>query len=165
MTSLRFGLLPVLLLVAWPAAAGVYRCDRDGRPYYTDQPCNKTATPAPLPPLVELPRSRQDADLAKQYDTEARHEAQANKKARIESAERAQQAETQAAEIRRALIDGRVVKGMTRNEVERVLNLPNRIEDEGSDHERWFYQDGRSRRTITFEKGVVSSDKSRTSRK
>lgn len=165
MTSLRFGLLPVLLLATLPAAAGVYRCERDGRPYYTDQPCNNAATPASLPPLVEQPRSSQDADLAKQYDAEAQRAAQANKKARIESTERAQRAEAQAAEIRRALIDGRIVKGMAADQVERVLNLPNRIEDEGSDHERWIYQNGRSRRTITFEKGVVSSDKSRTSRK
>jgi hypothetical protein len=65
--------------------------------------------------------------------------------------------------IRRAEIENRVVKGMTQDQVERILNEPTRVEHSLS-VERWIYQNGRTRRTIGFRDGLVVSDADRTHR-
>ncbi len=159
-------LLPLLFAaITLPSAAAVYRCDHNGKPVYTDKPCNNGAEQTPLPALTTIAPEPHAAKLSDQYDADVARRHKARDKADAEWLQQRQRSDTQAASIRKALIDGNVVKGMTSDQVQQVLNLPARVEDPGGAHERWIYQNGRTRRTITFSNGVVSADSSRTSRK
>jgi hypothetical protein len=152
----RWGL--ILLLACGAAQAAVYRCTVDGRTVYSDQPCSAGAEPAQLPPLNSAAAGAR-ADLAKQYDTETARENEARRKARAEALDQYADRKAQDEAIRKALMEDRVVKGMTREQVERVLNLPERVENQGGEKETWIYRvEGRKRRTIRFVNGVVVAD-------
>jgi len=138
--------------------AYVYRCIVDGHMVYTDVACAPNSAPADLPDITPV-QAVPHADFAQQYDDEARRQAIIVRKARAEQIAAFEKKTAAETAIRKAVIEGRVVPGMTTAQVESVLNLPSRIEDQGGPHERWFYQNGRDRRTVTFKDGVVVSDR------
>ncbi|MBX6420108.1 MAG: DUF4124 domain-containing protein [Nevskia sp.] len=147
-------------LFAASARAEIYRCEQNGQLTYTDRPCAHGAAPAQLPPINTVPaQPAPDASaLARQYDRDTARETAARKKARAQAAEAYAVKKAQQEAVRQALIEGRVVKGMTPDQVRTVLNEPTRIENPGSARERWIYVNGRSRRTISFRDGVVAAD-------
>jgi len=159
----------ILLLLAacsvQTASAEVYRCQQDGKLTYTDQPCHPGAEPASLPPLNRSQADRSAPSLAKQYDADAERQSDSQAKADRDWLKTHGDDKTQDDAIRKALIENRIVKGMTPDQVRRVLNNPTSIEDQGGPKERWTYQNGRERRTIAFKNGVVSSDTLRSPRK
>jgi hypothetical protein len=157
-------LLAVLVTTAvWPDA--IYRCQSGGRVSFSDVPCPAgprippSAATAALPPLMSMtPTSKGEQTLANQFDAAASRAAVQQRVENEQWEERYQDNKKRAADIRKGLDKGYVVVGMTKRQVERVLNLPARIDDEGGPRERWIYQEGKRKRTITFENGLVVSD-------
>jgi hypothetical protein len=140
--------------------AQIYRCDRDGAPLYTDHPCAPGAAPAQLPML----NSGGAADagqngLAQRFDAEAAQATAARDKADAAWLKHYRRGQARQASIRRGLMEGRVVKGMTRDQVRSLLNAPDRVQGEDQPRERWTYAEpGRRRRTVTFKDGLVVAD-------
>lgn len=155
----------LLALLALPASAEVYRCEHAGKITYTDQPCAANAAPAELPRLNEIPAERGAVDLARQYDRDAAAQAKTQAGADVEWLKRHRDEAARDAAARKAVAENRVIKGMTPAEVERVLSRPDRIENQGQPNERWLYDNGRAHRSITFGNGVVSADRTRTTRR
>lgn len=152
------------LACAGNAQAEVYRCIANGRVVYTDVACGANAAPAMLPQLSTVPAGPQ-ADLVKQYDDEAKRRAADVRKAHVAEASEYAERKANAEAIRKGVVEGRVVPGMTPAQVERILNLPTQIVGQGGPQERWTYKNGREQRTVLFKDGVVASEKTRTSRK
>ncbi len=140
------------------ARAYVYRCTVNGRMVYTDIACAPNSAPAELPELTGV-QAVPHGDFARQYDDEARRRGIAVSRARAQEAAAYEKKTANDAAIHKALLEDRVVPGMTPAQVEQVLNLPNRIEDQGGAHERWLYRNGRDRRTVSFKDGVVTGDR------
>ncbi len=157
--------LAAVLLLAGTARAAVYRCEQNGKITYTDQPCAAHAAPTALPELQRMDAGPR-ADLAKQYDAEAARDAASRRKARAEASQKYAENKAQADAIRRGMVEGRVVKGMNRDQVEKILNEPERVDGRDGARERWIYnEEGRRHRTITFENGVVVSDRTSAGRR
>lgn len=141
----------LILLFATTARAEVYKCMVAGKAVYTDRPCNAAAAPAKLPPInTEQPHASDD--LVKNHDErqsralKARDEsnaaflkAQGDKAAREKS-------------VRAAIIDHRVVKGMTATEVESALGRADEKRPDGS----WLFLREGLQTTVRFEDGRVS---------
>lgn len=151
---------------AW--ADAIYRCQSGGHTSFSDVPCPTAKGPpaaatAGLPPLMSMtPTTHGEQALARQFDAAASRAA-VQQKVEDEQWEQQYQANKKHAEdIRKGLDHHYVVIGMTRKQVEQVLNLPSRIDDEGNPRERWVYVEGRQKRTITFENGLVVSDSSQS---
>ncbi|GAC1622202.1 MAG: hypothetical protein NVS9B10_05880 [Nevskia sp.] len=161
------GLTALLLLCGSIAGAhaAVYRCEQGGKLTYTDQPCAAGAEPARLPAVTSVPPDRAAAALAKQYDADAKRNADTLAKSDRDWLKKRGRDKAQEDALRSALVEHRVIKGMTREQVRQVLNTPQGVEDEGGPKERWIYQNGRERRTIAFKGGVVSTDTTRSARK
>jgi hypothetical protein len=144
--------------------AAVYHCVIGGQPVFSDQPCTADAKPQTVAPPTAAAPAKGEQALARQYDADA-----ASAKARRDRADAAwvaahtQQA-AQAEALRRAEIEGRVVPGMTTDQVEHILNLPTQITALGEGRERWVYREGRERRTLTFDGGILKSVKNSASK-
>ena len=149
------------LIACFGARAEVYRCQQDGRTVYTDHPCAANAEPAELPPVTTVAPAAHAKGLADQFDRETRKEAAATRRARAETAAQYEQQHARDQAIRKALVEHRVIKGMTPGDVRRVLHAPTRIENEGGVTERWIYDDGGQRRTVVFKDGLVAGDSTR----
>ncbi len=152
-------------------AQAIYRCQNGGRVSFSDLPCPAPKGPpaaatAGLPPLMSMtPTTHGEQALARQFDAAADRAAVQQQ---VEDAQWEQQYQAnkqRAAEIRHGLDHHYVVIGMTKSQVERVLNEPARIDDEGTPRERWIYVEGKRKRTITFENGLVVSDSSHPKKK
>jgi hypothetical protein len=153
------------LLASTSVRAEVYRCLQDGRTTYTDRPCAVGAEPVQLPPVVTVAPSDHVKSLAAQYDREASKDEAAHRRARAQAAERYEKQHALDQAIHKALVEHRVIKGMTPGDVRRVLHAPTRIENEGGVTERWIYEDGAQHRTVTFKDGLVSADSTRKPRR
>lgn len=140
------------------ARAYVYRCTVNGHMVYTDVACAPSSAPADQPELTGV-QAVPHGDFASQYDDQARRRGIDVSRARAQEAAAYEKKTANDAAIQKALIEDRVVPGMTPAQVEQVLNLPSRIEDQGGPHERWIYRNGRDRRTVTFRDGVVVGDR------
>lgn len=163
---MKLTVLPGFLLsVCTVADAAVYRCEEHGAITYTDHPCRSDAEPAKLPALTTIPRAANAPDLARQYDDEARREAEARAAADREWLRQHGERETREREIRKAGIEHRVIKGMSRAQVRQALGAPTRIEDADGPAERWFYEDGGEHRTVRFKDGLMAAESRRQSRK
>ena len=152
------------LACSCPVRAEVYRCVVGGKLVFTDIACTAGAAPAELAPLSTMD-AVPHGDFAKQYDErEARRSAEV-RKSRATEAEAYSASKAQAAAIRQGEVEGRIVPGMTRSQVERILNLPTQIEGQGGPHERWVYKNGRDQRTVVFNNGVVANASNGNARK
>jgi hypothetical protein len=167
MTNNFQGVLALAAILASGAAAAdtIYRCQVGGHTSFSDVPCPvpkaapQAAATSGLPPLMSMmPTTRGEQALASQFDAAASRAA-VQQQVRDEEWEQQYQAnKKRAADIRQGLDHHYVVVGMTKRQVERVLNLPTQVDGEGSPRERWIYQEGKHKRTITFDNGVVVSD-------
>ena len=158
-------LLSLLFCVCSVANAAVYRCAEKGAVIYTDHPCSPDTVPAELPALTTIPRAANAPDLARQYDDEARREADARAAADRDWLRQHGERETQAREIRKAGIEHRVIKGMSPAQVRQAIGAPTRVENAGGPAERWFYEDGGEHRTVRVKDGLVAAESRRQSRK
>jgi hypothetical protein len=158
--------LPVLLLSAMllsaPAGARpVYKCQERGVTTYTDQPCPGDAAPADLPPLVvTAPPGRDTLDAARRHDQRQAAERAERDRADGEWLKRHRDRRDREARVRKAIVEHRVIRGMTRDEVRQALGEPERIDSGdsyGTDKETWTYVLDGERRTVNFKDGEVTT--------
>lgn len=147
-------------LCATTAGADVFRCQQDGRTVFTDRPCHASAEPMQLEPPTVLSAPGNFDDLAQAHDARLARERKA--KAAADAAFLQQHGARKAEEnrIRGALVEGRVVGGMSAEQVRQVWGSPDHIEPRvsgGKTQERWVYADQRQRRSVTFTDGVVTA--------
>ena len=155
-------LLSVLSLL--PALAGaqtVYKCQEGGKITYTDRPCPASATAAELPLLIVAgkPSAREQA-LARAHDERlARAGSERDREDAVWLKEHARSADREA-RVHKAIVEHRVIKGMTAEEVNQSLGTPDAVassESFGSDKETWTYTlDGKTR-TINFKDRQVTT--------
>lgn len=143
----------MLLLVVVPAEAVVYRCEVDGKPVYTDKPCAAGVAPHPMPQISTVPAAG-DSDLAKEHDAriERSRKARDQEDAVWLKSHEARKAEE--ARMNAAIVERKVLKEMTPDQVRRALGSPDQVE-RGSGAEEWVYGSGKTKRTVLIENGRV----------
>ncbi len=154
-------ILPALALTigGWvsadAASAEIYRCERDSVPVFTDIPCAPGAEPLVTRNPTTVQASH-NADLARRYDERLERERRERDRADAQwlGAHDLAQAEDQ--RLHRALIEGRVIKGMSPAQVRQVWGEPAQIQSSEAG-ERWTWRDGKKRRTVSFKDEHVRS--------
>lgn len=163
---LLFGVM-VLLLSGPAAARPVYKCEDNGNMTYTDQPCAPGATAAQLPGLiVTAPPTAAEQDLARAHDARTAGARAARDRDDAQWLKQHAQRQDRDARVRQAILAHKVIKGMTFAEVKQSLGEPQDVrggDSYGTDKTTWVYADGRSRRTVNFKDGQVTSTTSRGS--
>ncbi|MDB5968134.1 MAG: hypothetical protein JWQ90_584 [Hydrocarboniphaga sp.] len=152
----------ILLGGSGPAGAGVFRCEQPGGPIFTDIPCNAEAQPIE----VGKPQPIQavgGSDLAKRYDERRAREQGERAKADSQWVQQHDAARADEERLRRALVEGRVVAGMTAQQVRQVWGEPSDVQtqiDQNASRERWVYRRTRDGshgvRTVNFKDGRVA---------
>ncbi len=137
----------------------------DGKTFYTDTPCQPGATPVPLPPITPIDRQPTSTPMTRQFDAEARRDAATKRKADEASSKAYAANKAHEEAVRSAIIEHRLIKGMSASELRQSIGEPTRIDYEGTPSERWLYQNGRDRRMLIFTNGVLKSDRASTSRR
>lgn len=141
----------LLASLSGPLAAAVYKCTVNGKTTYTDQPCNAKAEPAALPPVTAV-QSSNGEDLAKSRDERLAREKVARDKADGQFLEAHAAKTAQAKAVRAAIIDHRVIEGMTPSEVSSAIGPAEETLPNGSTRHR---RDGQ-RITVSYRSGLVS---------
>ena len=150
-------------------AEPVFKCEEKGKITYTDRPCAPDARPAELPGLiVTSPPTRSQQELARAH--EARMERLRAERDRDDAEWLKQHAsrEDREARVRKAILEHRVIKSMTMEEVKRALGEPDRVDSGdsyGTDKATWIYADGGQRRTVNFKNGEVTTTSRKGQRK
>ena len=149
--------IPVcILLVTSPiASAEIYRCERQGLAVFTDVPCDTDAAPLQIqtPNLIEAGLA---ADLARQHDERLKQEHGERDQADALWLQAHEQAKSREQNTRRAIVEGRVIKGMTAAQVRQVWGEPTEVQS-GDKAERWIYKDKRRRSAVSFVDERVSA--------
>ncbi len=158
----------LLSLLLRPLSAGakpVYKCEEKGVITYTDRPCTPGATAAELPGLIVAPPpTRSQQDLARDHDARmARARADRD---RDDAAWLKQHGERKdrAARVRKAILEHRVIKSMTFDEVKQALGDPDEVQGGdsfGTAKTTWVYRKDGGRRTVNFKDGEVTSTTAR----
>ena len=166
---LAAGLSAMLLPMALPGPAGakpVYKCEEGGNVTFTDQPCSPDATAAILPGLiVTAPPSQSQRDLARSWDERKARATAERDRADADWLKQHHGRRDREQRVRKAMIEHRVVKGMTFDEVKQALGEPHGRsggDSYGTDKETWTYADGR---TVNFKDGAVTTTSKRKGRK
>lgn len=168
--SLRSVLCLCVFLAVPAAAQPVYKCEENGKITYTDQPCAPGARRAVLPDVIVMqPPSRAERDLARAHEARIARERGERDRADAEWVREHDRRTDRDARVRKAIIEHRVIKGMTMEEVRQALGEPERVaggESFGSAKETWSYvADGRTR-TVNFKnREVISTAVGRKKRK
>lgn len=142
-------------------AGAVYRCEKDGHVTFTDQPCADGAPVVPAPGLVVVaPPSNAERELARQYDARIAHDKSARDRADAKWLKDHKGLKDRAEKVRKAIIEHRVIRGMTMAEVKSALGEPDRVqksESHGSRKETWIYEGNGATRRVNFKNGEVST--------
>lgn len=149
----------LLLLVLSSAQAEVYRCEQGGQIVYTDQPCSGNATPETLPKLHVIPPNEVEQRLAGEYDQKRAKEKKARDKANQEWLKKHQAKKSDAERLKKARTQGKVVAGMTANQVRDLYGEPDDIkitarEDDAT--ERWTFHLNGNIQTVDLADGRVT---------
>ena len=160
--------LSAMLLLSYPAGARpVYKCEEGGKIVYTDQPCSPDARAATMPGLiVTAPPSASQRDLAHAWDERIARERAERDRGDAEWLKRHGERKDRDARVRRAMIEHKVVKGMTFDEVRQALGEPDRIasgDSYGTGKDSWTYE--RLGRTVNFKDGAVTSTSARKAKR
>lgn len=165
--DLRGGAVSAALLVTAVAAgasagtAPVYKCEESGAITYTDQPCSATAATHALPaPIVAAPPSRSELERAAAHDRRLVRDRAERDRADGEWLTQHAQRRDREARVRKAILEHRVIKSMTMDEVRQSLGEPDRIDggdSYGTAKETWTYLSGGQRRTVNFKNGEVTT--------
>ena len=155
----------VLLLSVSAGAKPVYKCEENGKITYTDQPCTPGARAAQLPGLiVTAPPTSSERDLARAHEARiGRARAERDRDDARWLKEHGNRKDREA-RVRKAILEHRVIKGMTFDEVKQALGEPQEIQggdSYGTAKTTWVYADGRARRSINFKDGQVTSTTAR----
>jgi hypothetical protein len=148
-----------MILFSAEATAGIFRCEIDGKPVFSDKPCVAGAAPLDLPPVNTIQYSREDRALAKAHDQRGSDERETREKANSEWHQAYQARKMREAEVRQGQLKGEVVNGMTPAQVRNLMGEPDHASvqtSDSSDKESWTYRDGNSTATVQFRNGQVA---------
>jgi len=156
-------------VLSGPAGAKpVYKCEEKGNITYTDQPCTPGARPAELPGLiVGVPPTRSEQDLARAHDARMQRARAERERDDAEWLKQHANRKDREARVRKAIIEHRVIKSMTFDEVRRALGEPDEVQggdSYGTDKASWVYLGDGQRRTVNFKDGQVTSTTGRKRR-
>lgn len=160
--------LGVLLMVAGPAMAEVYRCSQGKTTVFSDKPCKEGDAPYQAQrPIIVVPHDKAP-DLAKQYDEREAREKKARDEENVAwnrdyAARKAEEKRLSAARAKR-----KVVQGMKADEVRRLMGEPTEVsrdEDRKDTKEVWTYFQDRSKVQVYLKDGVVTRTYHKKSRK
>jgi hypothetical protein len=149
-----------LMLTATGASAEVYRCERDGRAHYQDQPCYKGDKPADLNYVGKPRGSAVEKAMAKSWDRHLEQSRKERGKSDAAWLKEHQQKTDKADSVRTALNQRRVVKGMTPDQVREVLGEPDAqsLQEGRENITVWSYKpDEGPQYTVSFRNGEVNS--------
>lgn len=151
-----------LLLLSGPAGAKpVYKCEEGGKITFTDQPCSPGAQATTMPGLVVAePPAKSQGELARAWDARIGRERAERDRADAEWLKQHRGRKDREARVRRAIIEHKVIKSMTFDEVKQALGEPDHIDTGdsfGSAKTTWTYERDGSRRTVNFKNGEVIS--------
>ena len=151
-----------------PVSAGakpVYKCEEGGQITFTDQPCASGAQAAELPALiVTTPPTRSEQDLARAHQQRLDRARAERERDDAQWLKEHGNRKDREARVRKAILEHRVIKGMTFGEVEQALGEPQEIQggdSYGTAKTTWVYADGRARRSVNFKDGQVTSTTAR----
>lgn len=147
----------LLVAVGNAAQAAVYHCVRHGQQVYTDTPCAPEAKPAQLPTLNHADPATDAGGLARQFDRQQEQAHQARDRADDAWLRAYKARKARDARIRKGLVEGHIVEGMSPQDVESVLGAPTSISGTSARPRRLEYLNGKSRSSVTFRNGRVSS--------
>lgn len=159
-TSILLGLVLGLMLASGLARAEVYRCERDGKTVYTDRACHADAQPETVRAPNTVTATPGERKLARDFDRRVERDRKARDKADRVWMRQHSAAEADAARIRGAVDERRVVRGMTHDQVRMLLGTPAQTVSSvarDADIERWTYRGDGGERVVTFRNGLVSS--------
>ena len=157
---MMFALLVSLQSV--PAGAQpVFKCEEKGQVTYTDQPCSAEARRQDLPPLVVVqPPGPAERQRAREYDARLASERAERDRADAEWLKQHRNRRDREQRVRKAILEHRVIKSMTMEEVKRALGEPDHIDtgdSYGTAKETWTYLLDVERRTVNFKDGEVTT--------
>ena len=151
----------LLLLSGSAGARPVFKCEEKGKITYTDQPCTPDARATELPGLiVATPPTRSQQELAREHDARMQRARSERERDDAEWLKQHRNRKDREARVRKAIIEHRVIKSMTMDEVKRALGEPDHIDtgdSYGTAKETWVYLDGGQRRTVNFKNGEVTT--------
>lgn len=152
-TASRLAVVSLLTVAGSAAAAGIFRCDVNGQTTYTDRPCSANSRPAQLPSLQTVPATPAQSGMADDWDRSTAKSKAQRDRADAAWLKRYHARKSRDEAVRKGLIEGRVVAGMTADQVERVLRrVPDRVTGDPRHPKRWIFLNGRGHRTVvTFE--------------
>ncbi len=158
----------ILLFVAFSAQAEVYRCEKDGQVIYTDQPCSETAQPKQLPRLQVVEPSEFEQRLAGEYDRKQAKDKKARDKANKEWLKHHKAKATDAERLKKARVQGKVVAGMSAEQVRDLYGEPDDIKitaRESGTSERWTFHLNGGVQTVDLQDGRVTRHSEKKSKK
>lgn len=152
----------MLAVLALAAHAGpIYKCEDKGAVTFTDQPCASGVAPYRAPgPVLSAPPTASERDLAAQYDARIERDRLGRDRADAKWLKDQRGLKDRAERVRKAIIEHRVIRGMTAAEVKQSLGEPDRVrksESHGSRKETWTYAANGATRTVNFKNGEVST--------
>jgi hypothetical protein len=164
--KLQIAVCLVSVLAGVPAQAQtVYKCEEGGKITYTDQPCSPSARPARLPDLiVAAPPTRSQQELARAHEARIARDRSARDRADAEWLKQHGNMRDREQRVRKAILEHRVIKGMTAAEVRRSLGEPDQVasgDSFGTAKESWTYTIDGQTRTVNFKSGEVISTSAR----
>ena len=162
----------MLSLLLRPMSAGakpVYKCEEKGVITYTDRPCSPGAATAALPDLiVTSPPTRSEQELAREHEARIERQRAARDRDDAQWLKDHANRRDREARVRKAILEHKVIKGMTFGEVKQALGEPQEIvggDSYGTDKTTWVYAGGGARRSVNFKDGQVTSTSSRGRRR
>ncbi|MGH8441551.1 MAG: DUF4124 domain-containing protein [Nevskiaceae bacterium] len=158
------------MLLSGPAGAKpVYKCQEKGVITYTDRPCAPDAAAAELPDLiVTTPPARSQQDLARAHDARLQRARAEREHDDAEWLKQHANREDREARVRRAILEHRVIHGMTFDEVKQALGEPQEVQGGdsfGTAKTTWVYAGGGRRRTVNFKDGQVTTTTGKAQRR
>jgi len=152
----------VALLQSVPAGAEpVYKCEEKGAITYTDRPCSPAASQQALPPLVVVqPPGPAVRRRAQAYDADLARERAERDRADAEWLKQHHNRRDREQRVRQAILEHKVIKSMTADEVKQALGEPDHIDagdSYGTAKETWTYLLDGERRTVNFKNGEVTT--------
>ena len=161
MTPPRMCAVVAMLLSVAAGAEPVYKCEEKGSVIYTDQPCHPDARQQALPPLVVVqPPGRAERERARDHDARLARELAERERGDAEWLKRHGERRDREARVRKAIVEHRVIKSMTRDEVKQALGEPDQVaggDSYGTAKETWTYVLDGERRTVNFKDGEVTT--------
>jgi len=154
-----------VLLSVSAGAKPVYKCEEGGQITFTDQPCAPGAQAAELPGLiVTTPPTRAEQDLARAHQQRLERARSERDRDDAQWLKEHGNRKDREARVRKAMLEHRVIKGMTFDEVKRALGEPDEVQggdSYGTAKTAWVYAGDGRRRTVNFKDGEVTSTTAR----